>query len=423
MPSRAAGWGDPMAKSHLKRKRSNPEEDAVDAEEDVIKDIPSTTPHTNRWFLVVGYPHIGINVKMQQTYSEDSLRDRCSMDKKLLAKLEKALANPNLFLEVDEPQEKDPTPGLSTSHKRRQPPSREVSQTPPETASTATPAPGSRRGAKSRKLTNAELPSTVGVKMANDGVETKAAHDPSTEKGMRNGREGKGKGKGRGRKTIMETKGKQYSDQQDEDTRDLLHSSAAPANQPTKRWFVLKGYPNLGMGLRINKKYSEEQLIGRCTGDEVMEKKLRAALSNPAFFEETEAVTEETVTEESKQNGEFEVGDIVWFVRSSNKCPWPGLVASTRGKQYALCPFVGQGNPDSAEDGSQVGPEELVHVRQVHPWQGDVQNLVEAMFLAKECQKKARASPKQVVRRKRLALRNYTSLQFRKRLYSKTFVH
>eukprot|EP00746_Dinoflagellata_sp_MGD_P000783 gnl/MRDRNA2_/MRDRNA2_101419_c0_seq1.p1 gnl/MRDRNA2_/MRDRNA2_101419_c0~~gnl/MRDRNA2_/MRDRNA2_101419_c0_seq1.p1 ORF type:complete len:563 (-),score=98.96 gnl/MRDRNA2_/MRDRNA2_101419_c0_seq1:89-1777(-) len=80
-------------KTHRPEKRLNFKQGSFPGDKD--------SRRKTRWFLVVGYPHLGMNLKLQQAYSEDTLRERC--DTNSLAKLEKAMANANIFQEVEEP--------------------------------------------------------------------------------------------------------------------------------------------------------------------------------------------------------------------------------------------------------------------------------------------------------------------------------
>ncbi|CAE6914462.1 unnamed protein product [Symbiodinium sp. CCMP2592] len=65
-----------------------------DAEAENAKEAPA------RRFEVLGFPHLGLNLKLRQVYDESELRRKCGSDQSKLRRLDIALKKPDLFKEV-----------------------------------------------------------------------------------------------------------------------------------------------------------------------------------------------------------------------------------------------------------------------------------------------------------------------------------
>eukprot|EP00746_Dinoflagellata_sp_MGD_P133221 gnl/MRDRNA2_/MRDRNA2_66918_c0_seq1.p1 gnl/MRDRNA2_/MRDRNA2_66918_c0~~gnl/MRDRNA2_/MRDRNA2_66918_c0_seq1.p1 ORF type:complete len:347 (-),score=64.31 gnl/MRDRNA2_/MRDRNA2_66918_c0_seq1:253-1293(-) len=334
MPPRGSS-GSRGVSSQRKRKRGKAEGHATDDENEDEK-IKSAPHRKTRWFLVVGYPHIGINVKQHKIYSEDALRERCNLNRRRLVDLEKAMANEEIFREVDKPADpctasstrttsdsivRDPFPGLKRSDRRRQHPS------------------ASRVVAEGNSAASSDT-------QRNEKKDHRASTSAASKA----------------------------------EPRARLRSGKRLADPIQERWFLVKDHPNLGLGLQLGKKYKEETLFGFCN-DEAVKSKLRKALSNPSVFEE---VTPEGI------HG-FQQDDVVWLI--SDGAPWPALVESVQGCRYKVRPFVGQPDTKKAKDNGQLGDAKSVSAKHVHPWHGDAKELTETIFMAEQCHNRKLSSP------------------------------
>ncbi|CAE7937417.1 ubiB [Symbiodinium necroappetens] len=101
-PMEEAGSDSPAQEDKEEEEQEEEEEAAPEAShgggDDA--DVADAKEAPLRRFEVLGFPHLGLNLKLRQVYEESELRRKCGSDQAKLRRLEIALKKPDLFKEV-----------------------------------------------------------------------------------------------------------------------------------------------------------------------------------------------------------------------------------------------------------------------------------------------------------------------------------